>query len=184
MTICLSEKIAEAIAPIKEKTNEVVTAQIKMKEQVDLLMGEVSTLRGKVTSLESEQNVTIMSQLPKAQFTVQREVAAKYDTLSDDKLKLDQVTSLGRRTVGLFKIDQTDLLRLRQPQYGGAKSEDEEKLFAVREYLQLELKIHRDTIDEMAIDNIFRPAKGDLQCLYATFSSVSSVQKYMKKQGL
>ena len=45
---CLSEKIAEAIAPIKEKTNEVVTAQVKMNEQVELLMGEVSTLKGRV----------------------------------------------------------------------------------------------------------------------------------------
>ena len=53
--------------------------------------------------------------------------------------ELGPVIYLGRRTVGLHKIDQADIVRMKQ--YGGAKSEEEEKVLATKEYLQLEIKL-------------------------------------------
>ena len=35
--------------------------------------------------------------------------------------KLGSIVSLGRRTVGLFKINKENLTRMRKAQYGGAK---------------------------------------------------------------
>ena len=51
-----------------------------------------------------------------------------------------------------------DLARMRQSQYGGAQNEDEERLFAVREFLQCEVKIPKEIIQNMKIVNIFPPS--------------------------
>ena len=60
--------------------------------------------------------------------------------------------------MGLQRIDALDLQRQRQDQYGGAKTEEETKLLAVREFLRLETKIDTRTIDTMEIERIFAPA--------------------------
>ena len=57
--------------------------------------------------------------------------------------KLSEIISLARRTVGLHIIDTADLQRMRLEQYGGAKTEQEERLLAAREYLHCELKLRR-----------------------------------------
>jgi hypothetical protein len=88
-----------------------------------------------------------------------------------------QAVSLSRRTVGLQTIDAFDLKRQRQEQYGGAKTEEEERLLAVREFLSLETKIDSRTLDEMKIERISAPAKGEKECLYVTFKQESSVTK-------
>jgi hypothetical protein len=68
-------------------------------------------------------------------------------------------------------------------QFGGAKSEDEEKLLAVKEYLMCELKFNLEEIDSMMIENIFIPAKDkdDPQSLNVTFSSMKSVSAIYEK---
>ena len=91
----------------------------------------------------------------------------------DDHAKQEEIRSiisLSRRTVGLQKIDKHDLARMRQVQYGGAKSEEEEKLYAVQEFLQLEIKLSETTIKKMEIEKNFAPAaKENRQWLYVIF---------------
>ena len=99
-------------------------------------------------------------------------------TESNELLK---IISLGRRTIGLYKIDDADLERMRQEQYGGAKSEEEEKMLAVQEYLRCELKIDSDTIGRMEIERIFPPPGGDPKHLFVTFKKESSVTKVLEK---
>ena len=92
-----------------------------------------------------------------------------------------KAVSLSRRTVGLQTIDAFDLMRQRKEQYGGAQTEQEERVLAVREFLNLETKLDSRTIDEMEIERIFAPAKGDKECLYVTFKQESSVNKIFEK---
>ena len=54
----IGEKVAEAVAPFRDKTEEVVQVQAQMKEQVDMLMEEMKTLKGKVDSTVSEARST------------------------------------------------------------------------------------------------------------------------------
>ena len=95
--------------------------------------------------------------------------------------KITEIISLARRTVGLHRIDNSDLERMRQQQFGGAKTEDEEKRLAVQEYLRCELKIGNDVQKSMEIEEIF-PAYGENPAhLYVTFKEESSVTRIFEK---
>ena len=78
-------------------------------------------------------------------------------------------------------IDQTDIHRMRQSQYGGAESPEEEKLYAVREYLKLELKLDPKMIERMEIEKIFYTTRDNPECLYVTFQHRSSVSRIFEK---
>ena len=60
-----------------------------------------------------------------------------------------EIIDRARRTVGLSTIDSDDLTRMRQVQFGGATTEEEEKLLAVKEYLKCELKIRSEDIEKI-----------------------------------
>ena len=99
----------------------------------------------------------------------------------DEHQEYQQAVSISRRTVGLYRIDADDLKRQRQEQFGGANSEQEEKVLAVREFLSLELKLDQVAIKEMEIERIFTPAKGEQLCLYVTFKYETSVARIFEK---
>ena len=99
----------------------------------------------------------------------------------EEDARLGEIRYLARRTVGLHKIDDHDLLRMRQHQYGGARTVEEERLFAVKEFFRCEMKIDSDTLENMEIENIFPPKKTDLQCLFVTFRHLSSVSRIFEK---
>ena len=113
-------------------------------------------------------------------------VIMKYPTqrLGEVRQEVDEITkiiSLARRTVGLNRIDSSDLERMRQQQFGGANNEDEEKRLAVQEYLRCELKIGNDIQESMEIEEIF-PAYGENPThLYVTFKEESSVSRIFEK---
>ena len=183
---CLGEKVAEATAPIREQTEAVVKAQSQMKEQVELLMGEMKAVKEKLNSggsdtRTSSNGLTMAEVISSSSRTGQDRQTVREDGFGRQDPELGTIISLARRTVGLHKIDQADLVRMRQEQYGGAKSEEEEKLLAVKEYLKLELKLDRTTLERMDIERIFFPAKEDPQCLYVTFKHVASVAKIYQK---
>ena len=52
---------------------------------------------------------------------------------------------------------------------------------AVKEYLHLEIKLSRKTIDQMEIERIFAPARDNPEWLYVTFRYESSVYKIFEK---
>ena len=99
----------------------------------------------------------------------------------DEHQEYQQAVSISRRTVGLSRIDADDLKRQRQEQFGGAKSEQEDKVLVVREFLSLELKLDQSTINKMEVERIFTPAKGDQLCLYVTFRHESSVARIFEQ---
>ena len=178
----MSEKVVAAVEPLSERTGKVEEAQLEMKDQVNLLMKEVGSLKEKISEVGHSQ---------KQEGSAPEEVVHSACTSlnlrafqgTTQESELAAITSLSRRTVGLQKIDKSDLVRMRQEKFGGAKTEEEEKLLAVREYLELELKISRSTVEKMKIEKIFPPAsaKDDHLWLYVTFESEASVQKIYEK---
>lgn len=139
-----------------------------MKEQVDMLMEEMKTLKGKLhSSVVSEAGPSsrglTMAEVLSGNSGQQTNVASHQADLGggfgSQEDELGPIISLGRRTVGLHRIDQADMVSMRQEQYGGAKCEEEEKVFGAKEYLQLELKLDKETVDSMEIEKVFFPAK-------------------------
>ena len=86
-----------------------------------------------------------------------------------------------RRTVGLYRIGEDDLERMKQEPYGGAKTEEQGHLLAVHEYLKCELKIDSDSLQKMVIERIFAPVNKDRECLYVTFKHLSSVSRIYER---
>ena len=97
--------------------------------------------------------------------------------------KVNEIIDVARRTVGLHKIDNGDLKRMRLQHFGGASNEEEEMELAVKEFLKCELKIGSEEIEDMLIENIFIPAKdkGNPQSLNVTFKSGKSVGRIFEK---
>ena len=180
-------KVTEAIKPFEEKTETVVQAQQQMKKQVDNLTGLLMGLKDKVenssgvmrnenspnSDISTTEPVTRQSQLGGAQVVVVGR--------QEHSEGLSEIISEARRTVGLYRIDNSDLQRMRQEQYGGAQTEYEEKLLAVREYLKGELKIDTETIKRMDIEKMFFLRKDNPECMYVTFKCRSSVSKIFEK---
>ena len=88
---------------------------------------------------------------------------------------------MSRRTIGLQRIDKHDIQRMYQEQYGGARSEEEARLLAVKEYFRLELKLSEGIIEEFDIERIFTPARENPEWLYVTFRYEASVSRVFEK---
>ena len=168
-------KVTEAIKPFEEKTETVVQAQQQMKKQVDNLTGLLMGLKDKVENSsgvmrnENSPNSDISTTEP---VTRQRKLGGAQVVVvgrQEHSEGLSEIISEARRTVGLYRIDNSDLQRMRQEQYGGAQTEYEEKLLAVREYLKGELKIDTETIKRMDIEKMFFLRKDNPECMYVTF---------------
>ena len=179
-------EVEAAIVPIKEKQAELEVVQADMQRGFSDLVAEVKDIQKQLTN-QAYMPPTQQSQLVRAPLSYAQAAQAavsRHDVQADEvqlveqsiEEKLGGIISLGRRTVGLQRINQEDLTRMRKPQYGGAKSEDEEKVLAVREFLKCEMKFDDEALDEMEIERIFFPAKKrDPQYMYVTFRYERSV---------
>ena len=175
----LGEKVVEAIAPYKDKVDKVEQVQTEMKEQMGILMEQMKSVKQNPSNVPKllESRPSTM-----AEIVVSDEHRQDRVTHQTTEADLRSIISLSRRTVGLQKIDQNDLMRMRQEQYGGAKTEEEEMNLAVQEFLRLELKLAKTTLENMKIERIFTPVgRENPEWLYVTFSHESSVQKIFDK---
>ena len=168
----VKDEVEAAIEPIKEKQVQLEQVQTDMQNGFSEVMAEVKNIKEQLANKGQSQ---VWSSSSVGQFVGQPYAAEPVAANGVDD-KMTEVISLGRRTVGLFKIDQSDLDRMRQEQFGGAKSGDEEKLLAVEEFLKCEMKFDREAIEQMEIERVFPPAKkSNPQYLYVTFKHERSV---------
>lgn len=149
---CVEIKISAAIKPFEEKTDSVVKAQEQLQEKFSYLSEELRTVKDRMNSSiikVAEGAVTSNFQAVKANMSSEATVADVHQVaaVGGHAVGLAEIISEARRTVGLYRIDEADLHRMKQDQYGGAKTPEEEKLLAVKEYLKGELKIDTTTID-------------------------------------
>ena len=171
----VKKEVEASIKPVKERQAALEGEQENMQKQFSEVVKEVKEMKTQLqnVSLKSGSNPGSFPGLPKPK-AIQQGFGGAYDKApqvqgvqSEEELsgdlqeKLRKVISTARRTVGLHRIDSGDLVRMRQEQYGGAKTETEEKLLAVHEFLKCELKLCSESIDTMEIENIFPPARND-----------------------
>ena len=170
----------------QEETNK------KVNEKIELLQSQISDLKEmsgtfqklgtNLVSPNKAVNSNSEPSWPAGQYSQSR--AAEIETGTSQVGKaVAEIIDVARRTVGLSRIDREDLERMKQPHFGGATTEEEAKLLAVKEYLRCELKIEQGLIDDMAIDNIFSPEnrRDEPQYLNVTFRDSLSVSKIYEK---
>ena len=198
------DEIVEDVKDVKTKVKDLTNradaqeaTNTKVNEKIDLLQSQISSLKemseGDLgTRLVSPRNkqsrsyatVAAAVTTPWPRAAESEHVTTPTDPIqSDHDKQVTEIIDLARRTVGLYKIDNDDLKRMRLVHFGGATTEDEEKQLAVREYLKCELKFDLEEINNMEVENIFIPArdKGEPQSLNVTFKSVSSVSRIYEK---
>ena len=179
---CIVEKITDVVLPLEEKTESLKVAQGRVQEQVDMLAKELSDLKAKKDQHSANNDFESLQQVGRQ---VQVQQPGHVQTVpvvgGGQGTDLQQVVSEARRTVGLHRIDQADLTRMRQEQFGGAKTAEEEKILAVKEYLKLELKIDTSSIERMGIEKTFYLNSENPECLFVTFLHRSSVSKIYEK---
>ena len=145
--------ISENVSTLVTRTELVEKENKDLKSKVDSLIEDMNTVKQHIFK-EKQPSVSEPSGGPK--FSCDQPDTADLAQSNQDQLK--SIISMARRTVGLQRIDQQDLIRMRQAQYGGARSAEEEKLFAVREFLECEVKLPKDTIELMKIEKKISPA--------------------------
>ena len=155
----VKSEVKSLIDPVSERVSSVEKDQENMSNQLKLISEELEVVKNELKKKSDASQSVCHNQFSKQVTTNNaKDSSEASQTESNELLK---IISLGRRTIGLYKIDDADLERMRQEQYGGAKSEEEEKMLAVQEYLRCELKIDSDTIGRMEIERIFPPPGGD-----------------------
>ena len=198
----IEESVAGQLDTVKKDLtvaiNKVSDRQDSMEEKQSVMQSQIDSMQEKIQNLAQSKEVSVISS---------EEVTTKYPgrsfatvaattptpaftrpvnnshTNSDHEKEVAEIVDLARRTVGLYKIDTADLKRMRLDHFGGATTEEEEKQFAVKEYLRCELKFNTEEIENMEVESIFIPAKdkGEPQSLNVTFKSVTSVNRIYEK---
>ena len=148
----VKKEVASIITPVTDRVKCVEGVQESVEEKMKVMSDEIKELK-----VQLYAKTSVSQSVPDNQFQNRISESDSTSVGQANKVSSDllEIISLGRRTIGLHKIDEADLERMRQEQYGGAKTEEEEKRLAVKEFLRCELKIDSDTIDSMEIERIF-----------------------------
>ena len=145
----VKKEVASIIDPVTDRVKCVESVQESMEEKMKVMSDEIKELKDQLYAKTSVSRSVPDNQFPNRISESDTTSVGQANEVSSELL---EIISLGRRrTIGLHKIDEADLERMRQEQYGGAKTEEEEKQLAVKEFLRCELKIDSDTIDSMEI---------------------------------
>ena len=127
--------VEAAIKPIKEKQAELEVAHADIQKGFSDLVAEVKDMQKQLANQahipptqENQPRNGPMSYSQAAQVAVGRHAHDHHVQAGEGEVvkesiedKLGSIVSLGRRTVGLFKINKENLTRMRKAQYGGAK---------------------------------------------------------------
>ena len=156
----VKKEIEENLKPIQEKQSLLEAAQANILDRFNEMAETVQDLKARVvspcraTGPGTTPPAWPAALAPKSGFSGNNDQSG---ALEDQQVS--EIISVARRTVGLSRIDTEDINRMKQPHFGGATTEEEARLLAVKEYLKCELKIGQETIENMKIDNIFAPEK-------------------------
>lgn len=191
ISLGVKKEVEASIEPLKEKQAVLEKEQDEIKRQFSDVLNEMrdiklqlkTTSSGSFPSLPLAKEVQQVHGAGHGSVPLVRPGQCEENQGGDLEVeaRISKVMAMARRTLGLHRIDSRDLVRMRQVQFGGAKTEAEERELAVREFLKCELKMSQETIDTMEIERIFAPARKDPECLYVTFKHGSSVARIYEK---
>ena len=180
----VQNEVRGLLNPLEDRVQSMENSQTNVISQLREVTEEVKVLREQMQtqSRVEDDHRAAPRQHQGLSEEVPRSSSYSSENISSDQIdKIREIAALARRTVGLDRIDQSDLERMRQTQFGGATNVEEEKLLAVQEYLRCELKIGNEVQQTMEIENIF-PAFGvNPTHLYVTFKQESSVTRIYEK---
>ena len=184
----VKDEVRRSVKPLETRQESLEKTQSEMKDQFKDVLVQVKEMKTLLnTSKISSDKTSYWPGLPAPEITPgldQTPVSSEKEASTHHSdPKVAEIIDIARRTVGLHKIDSSDLARMRLAQYGGATCEEEEKLLAVKEYLVCELKIAVDDVENMKIESIFIPAKDASlpQSLNVTFKDHSSISKIYER---
>ena len=172
----INAEVRSLLTPLEERVQCVENTQTNVMNQLREIVDDMRGFKEQLV-LSDRNRAGQVQGVPAA--VPSRNVES--DGAVENQEEVREIISHARRTVGLDRIDSTDLGRMRLSQYGGAADEEEEKLLAVQEYLRCELKIGSEMQQNMEIEKIF-PAFGENPThMYVTFKQESSVRRIFEK---
>ena len=177
----INTEVKSLLTPLEERVLSVENTQANVMSQLKEIVEDMKGFKEQLVDCDKagdKDRVRLGQGVPAS--VAPRNVESS-GAVDHEEEKVSEIISHARRTVGLDRIDKTDLERMRQSQYGGATNQEEEQLLAVQEYLRCELKIGSEMQQNMEIENIF-PAYGeDPTHMYVTFKQESSVRRIFEK---
>ena len=174
----VKDEVEAVMKPLNDRQLHLEEFQAEMQNKFEDLVEKVMSIREQLILSKNQNDSKLPMPLWSQHLSVQ---SASENQMNSVEVK--ELVTLARRTVGLYRVDKNDLSRMRLEQYGGAKTEDEEKELAVNEYLKFELKMDTNTLEHMDIERIFS-TENDQDCLYVTFTHEDSVFKMYEKTRL
>ena len=123
----VKEEIQKNIKPLEEKQNLLETAQAEFKEKFEEMVDVIKELKSKADAGSATGAPPSWPSLSRPYTSRNTNPPGEEESQGVDT-KVKDIIDMARRTVGLYKIDSEDLARMRQDQFGGATTEEEEKL--------------------------------------------------------
>ena len=185
----VKKDLSGAIAKVSDRQDNMEEDQKAMKTQMVALQEQLEEIKtasqSKAGSSPCKTYAAVAAGCSGSTYSknVPMYTSPAQDESDANENEVAEIIDVARRTVGLYKIDRSDLARMRLEHFGGATTEEEEKKLAVKEYLRCELKFGPEEIEDMEVESIFIPAKdrGDPQSLNVTFRSLRSVSRIFEK---
>ena len=162
----VTDKVLALVEPVCRRQEKLEEDFEAMQKKVEQLTEQLNHL--KYNKNEFEQKEEVMSSNSSKEVYKKQGEAVIHE-------EVREIISNARKTVGLHCIPQEGLNeKLRE----GAKDEDEAMLLLVKEYMQKEMKVDEEAVQELDIEKVFAPAaKENWNTLYIKFTSESSVSK-------
>ena len=122
----INSEVRSLLTPLEERISSVEETQTNVMNQ---LLEVVEDMKGFKKQLEYSDKISARQVKGVLVAAAPRNNVVSEDV--DHQEKVREIMSHARRTVGLDRIDRSDLGRMRLSQYGGASTEEEEQLLAV-----------------------------------------------------
>ena len=119
----ISTEVRSLLSPLEERVNTVEETQANVINQLKEIVDDMKGFK--------EQLVNSGKDIARQPQGVPAAAAPRSVENENHQEKVSEIISQARRTVGLDRIDRSDLGRMRLSQYGGASTEEEEQLLAV-----------------------------------------------------
>jgi hypothetical protein len=110
----------------------------------------------------------------------EREVGVREKGMEE---KIRNICEKARRTIGFYRIGEDDILRMYKDAvpWGGAKTREQARTLAVREFMACEMKIPPKDQEHMEIEDIFERRSDQLDTVYVRFKYRSSLFRIFEK---
>ena len=177
----LHEKFANMEVELRETREEVSMLKTKAPQTFSSMVARKRHEGVNGSNLqEQEEGAGLASRVVEQEKRPVREVVGKEKGTEE---KIRDICEKSRRTVGFYRIGEDDILRMYGDAvpWGGAKTREQARKLAVREFMACEMKISPTDQDHMEIEDIFERKSENLDTVYVRFRYRSSLFRIFEK---